>query len=193
MVEPQAEIKMADSTTVSFSPFYTHFVLQSAEGWRYHSHSYQIHVTLALRHFAECIRLERELHYHVSGRWEKEIEERHDLPRGYLRGIFDIHRSIDAVDRIARIESERLRPVRELGISIPDGIPVPNTHANFVLVYKISQYGFLETEVLKEIVVETRARCTCSVCIPIAQPDLSRGQMYSIQGSWARKVTTQPQ
>ena len=179
---------MTDNTTSSFSPFYTHFVLETPDGWRYHLCDYLTLAQMSLARMADNVRLDRELHFHISQKWENDIEVKYRLPPGHLRGMFDIHKSINEVNLVAHNENLRLRPSMELNIAIPDGIPIYNTHVNFVLTHKVSPQGLLMTEVLKEVVIETRARCTCLMCIPMPLQTMPTGRMYTIQRAWTSRV-----
>jgi hypothetical protein len=160
---------MVETIVRLFNPFYTHFVLETADGWRYHSYTYDAHVMLSLFRSPESIRAVRELHYYHSEKWEKELEAKHKLPRGHLRGVFDVHRSMAEVESIAASEGVRLRPTFELGLR-DKGASGMGTHVNLVLVYKVSATGNIEAIVSKEVVAEIRTHCSCVMCIPMPRP-----------------------
>lgn len=160
---------MTATTVKLFNPFFTHFVMETEDGWRYHSYSYESHVMLSLFRAPANLKASRELHYYHTDKWEKELEAKHKLPRGHLRGIFDVHRTMAEAEQIATSESTRLKLVPELS-ALNKQNPAMKAHVNLVLVYKIGPTGHIEATVSKEVVAEIRTYCTCVMCLPVPQP-----------------------
>ncbi len=147
-------------------PLFAKYCLSTQDGWNYYTSDYLNHVYLTIVNMHPNEQLSRKIHFQLSQEWENELEEANKLPKGHLRGIFDIHTTRDIVEKIAF--QEKLRLVQPPPRKEPSSV---EAHANLILMYQLTRSKSFIASIRREVVVESRESCNCVICLKPRQDD----------------------
>lgn len=93
------------------------------------------------------------------------LENYFRLPRDYLMGLSEVCTSPLQLLTFARNERDRLQ---EASLQ-PVGVGKPREHIDLILTTSFSRPCTTETTITKQVVFETKIRCSCLLCAPLSR------------------------